>query len=614
MWLKNFHSDVQRLSSTKVVMFITLAYFCLAVGVAHAAFSFSRENTDSSQKRRGNITLIQIGDLHGHMVPSPNLRSDAIHYEGEKEGGLARLYTVIQKIRRENPNALLVNTGDTIMGSAETLFTEGQAMVDVLDKWGVDAFAIGNWDFLYGSQRTFQLWGKGTGPGGNGHRWGIVAANCYCTQDFPGQCKKDELAFPPYMIKVVNGVKIGILGFTTQRGIPAVPGATKGFRYTGAAPGGLPEMPYYINVLRNKERVDMIVMVSELGLASNIFYAEKYPGVDVILSSDMHEKTPKVVTTSTGTLVSEDGQRGTTLAEYHLQVARGKVTLKKYAFHTITRDIPPNPRVARQVYEIRKPFMQGPDFIPHVNPINHTVLNTPLDTMVGQAEMGLDRYNFSNEDMPGVIEGSAHDFLTDTFRDQAHADIGTIRGFRYGDDVRPGPIMLEDIYHYIPIGPQIATGLISGQQLKDQLEAGADGALSPNVTSWSGGWLFGYSGVKYDLDAYKAKGQRVSNVRVNRAGSNTYEPLDLTATYSIAGYYFEMDPTGLGGFTPLTGTINPVTGANGEMIDGTDVVVNYLKTHPANPELHRVNLLYPLPPPAFGNPEIQPLKGVPTTH
>ena len=562
----------------------------------------------------GEITLIHIGDLHGHLVPRPNLRSDAVDLKPEMEGGLAQMYTLIQQIREAHPNALLVNTGDTVQGSPEALFTRGQAVVDVLDQWGIDAFAIGNWDFLYGTQRTFDLWGKGTGPSGQGHRWGTVAANCYCTRDIPGQCKKGALAFPPYKVKSVNGVKIGFLGFTTQRGIPPLPFQTTDFRYTGDAPGGLPEMPFYIQLLRTQEHVDIIVMLSELGLGNNIFYAEKYPGVDVILSADMHETTPRVVRTATGTMISEVGQDGTKLAEYRLKVANGRVILKNYVLHTVTQAVLPHPLIARQVREIRAAFVQGKAFMPHVNPFNGAVLNTPVDTVVGQTKIGLYRGNFSNEEMPGVIEGTSHDFLADTFRDQTQSDIGTIRGFRYGTAVRPGPISLEDIYHFLPTGPQIATGTISGQQLKHQLEVGADGALSPQVNTWSGGWIFGYSGVKYDLDPYKSKGSRVSNITVQRWGTKMYAPLDLSAHYSIAGFYYAQLPEEVGGFTPKPGTIRVHTRANKEVLDGTDVVVNYLKTHVANPAINRVKLLFPLPEPAFGNPEIQPLRGVPTTH
>ena len=47
----------------------------------------------------GKVTLIHMGDVHGHMIPRPNIRSDG---NGLEQGGLARMYTKIQEIRKQN--------------------------------------------------------------------------------------------------------------------------------------------------------------------------------------------------------------------------------------------------------------------------------------------------------------------------------------------------------------------------------------------------------------------------------------------------------------------------------------------------------------------------------
>ena len=127
------------------------------------------------------ITLIHMGDLHGHTIPRPNLRSDG---DGRMEGGLARMFTVINKIRDDQKGkggALLINTGDTTQGSGEALYTEGQAMLDVIDMFDVDAFAPGNWEFVYGPERFKEEFGDGTGKNGKGNRWGALASNLYET-------------------------------------------------------------------------------------------------------------------------------------------------------------------------------------------------------------------------------------------------------------------------------------------------------------------------------------------------------------------------------------------------------------------------------------------------
>ncbi|MEW6613150.1 MAG: bifunctional metallophosphatase/5'-nucleotidase [Pseudomonadota bacterium] len=547
----------------------------------------------------GTVTLIQIGDLHGHLVPRPNVRSDS---SGRLEGGLARLYTQIQEIRSRARDSLLINTGDTIQGSAETLFTRGQAMVDVLNRFGIDAFAPGNWDFLYGTQRFQELFC----PASRKAPWHAVAANLYY-DGAPYAAWSGQRVLPPYEIRPVGGLRIGILGFTTFRGIPILNSTTQGFKFT---PGDA-ELAELIPVLREREKVDLVVMVSELGLADNIRLAESHPGVDVILSADMHEATIKPVVTKTGTIISEVGQDGTLLGELQLQVSNGKLSSWRWQAHVIDDRLAEDPGIAALVREVRKSFVSGPDFTPHINPFNGSVLKQPLDTVVGYTQVPLYRGNFSTEGMPGVIEGSSHDFLADAFRSMTGAEIGAIRGFRYGTHVAPGPITLADLYHFMPIGAQIAVGEIQGRQLKAQMENAADGSLNPDVSIWSGGWLFGYSGVRADLHPYHSAGSRFSNVQVFNRQNQAWMPLDPNVTYTYASYYYDVDPK-LVNLTPAN-HIRVLKDDGGRPLDATEVVVRYLQSLPnrtVTPELNRIRLLDPLPPPLFGNPEIQPLKGL----
>ena len=556
----------------------------------------------------GEITLIHTGDFHGHLIARPNVRSDGA---GRLEGGLARIYTKIKEIRARERHTLLLHTGDTIQGSAEVLYTRGQAIVDVVNPFKIDAFAPGNWEFVYGNERFLELFGgaKPKAP------WNALAANVYysaITEDpttpYPDKAgllpntEPRQRVLPPYSVKRAGALKVGILGFTTDRG-PQVVGknVTKGFTFTK----GDAELKELLPVLRDKEKVDLVVMISELGLANNIRLAEAHPGIDVILSSDMHEETHKPVVTKTGTIIVEEGQDGTMMGELKLKVVDRRIKHWKFTPHNITADIPEDPRIAELVRDARKSFVAGSHFVPHVNPFNGTRLQRPIDIVVGFTKKSLHRSNFAHEDMPGVIEGSSHDFLTDAFRAVAQTDIGAIRGFRYGTHVPPGPIKMEDLYHFIPIGPVIAKGMIKGQQLKNQIENSAAGSLNPDVSKWTGGWLFNFSGVTLDFDAYQPKGQRAGNIRVNG------KPLDLTAPYTYASYWYAGDPN-LINVVPAT-DISLLKDTDGKAMDGTEVVVQYLHSLPdqtADPVLNRIRLLAPLPAAKFGFPEVQPLRGV----
>lgn len=611
------------------------------------------------------ITLIHTGDFHGHLIPRPNLRSDG---DGRMEGGLARVYSRIKKIREKSDNTLLLHTGDTIQGGAEVLYTRGEAILKVVNEFGIDAFAPGNWEFVYGTERFVELFSDkfGNTPVAN---FKTVSANLrYCGEPFAN--KDGERVVDPYIIKNVAGIKVGILGFTTDRG-PQVVGTTvtKGFCFLSSVPGssGTPdvsqveaELRAQVDHLRNVEKVDLLVMISELGLANNTLLAERNDGIDVILSSDMHEETrePAVVTTPNGgkTLVMEAGQDGTMLGELELEFNKKTKKLKEWEFkaHRISDRIDEDRNIARLVKNVRKPFVAGEDFVAHENPFHHGTLRTPIDTVVGHTDVALHRSNFAGEAMPAVIEGSSHDFLTDAFRAITGADVAAIRGFRYGSHMM-GAMKLEDLYHYMPIGPQIARGTMKGRAIKGQAENSSNGSMNADPRNWTGGWVFGFSGMTFSIDPYATYVNPAVATTTNDGRTFNFEvegkgALTLGGNYTYSSYWY-------GGDNPdkcllnRVALVQPTPGDcpslqiavrdndNGgkarfvsynewailpaeDRMDGTEVVVQYLQDNlggmvtSANLSLNRISVVdkvtgnaVVMPAPVYGDPEIQPLRG-----
>lgn len=564
------------------------------VYVALSFFSLAHAGTGS-----GEVTLIHMGDLHGHLIPHPNVRSDG---NGQSEGGVARIYTLIKDIRRTNPErTLLVNTGDTLHGGAEALYTQGEAMIKVLNLFGIDAYAPGNWDYVYGANKFIEYFVSQPAKA----NWNPVISNLYY-DNYPGaEAKNGQHVVAPYTIKTVNGLRIGILGFTSDRGPQAGdPNITKGLKFTN----GEAEYEKYVKLLRG-QNVDLIVVISELGLHGNLTLADRFPGVDVILSSDKHEITVKPIVSKHGTLLVEQGMDGQVVGELNIRVKNGRIIDKKYVSHRITDRLKADPAIAAAVQSVRRPFVAGPQFQPGEirNPFNGSYLRYPIDTVIGQTQVPLYRSNFSNEAMPAVIEGSSHDFLADAFRVMTGAQLGGITGFRYGTTVAAGPIKLEDIYHFMPVGPQIAKGELTGAQIKKTLE-GAPQEEPGRTNTWVNGWTAGYSGLTADFDPKAAQGNRVSNIRVNG------QPLDPLAGYTVAGFYYE----------PVPNLINRVPARNisvlrdrdGSILDGTDVVKRYVESLPDKTvtadtlPLNRIRLVNPLPEEEHGVREMQPLGSV----
>lgn len=597
------------------------------------------------QAGNGEVTLIHMGDVHGHMVPRPNVRSDTT---GRMEGGLARMYGKIKELRKNATynrinHSLLINTGDTLQGSGEALFSQGQVMIDVLNMFGIDAYTPGNWDYLYGPVR-FEETVKGSATKAPLANWHGLSSNLYYTAQFDPAAvcgvtdasgNKLKRVLPPYMIKQVGNVKVGILGMTTARAIAAIgPKVTAGFRFTD----GTVEYPCYIDVLRNQEKVDMLVMISELEMSRDIKLAETYAGVDVILNSDMHERTTTPIVTSKGTRIVEEGQDGTVIGEITMKVYNGAITGFDWKSHTIGDWIDEDKTIAAKVVSVRKPYLRG-SFVSGKKVTvggNTTTLLRPVDEIIAFTQIPLHRSNFMNEDMPGVVEGSSHDLIVDAMRWGSKSSGAALRGFRYGTHIRAGgPITMEDIYHYIPVAAKLGRSPTAcGFDMKMQVEQSTDGTFNPDPNKWTGGWMFAYSNASFDLDAcagYLNDGatDRGSNIKV---GGVLVDPLDKfdpvtnrcasgTPSFTVSGYWYADDPNTLNNcaqcrgrlieavksdgtiitaYDPALGTGNPPLDSS-TLLDVTEAVVQYLRAPSSsggiggvvtssNLQLHRINV------------------------
>lgn len=587
--------------------------------------------------RGRSVVFIHTGDFHGNLEPHVNLRAGS----SPSEGGLARVSTIVKQIRKRNRrNSVHIHTGDTTAGNAEATFTRGEALVKVVDQLGVDVFVPGNWEFSYGIYRYLQYFGTAADisplvgdewktlavdipPFEQGHkasfgksfpdgyRWGAIASNAYINGTRPldaGVVNKGigNLLTRPYKVMTVNGIKIGMFGCTTNRGPQVVSSfITNGISFTnckgevrfpqnrpinwsGAHPNQdpadptngfkvAPEIPKMVKILREDEGVDMVILLSEAGIAENIYNGENFDGIDIIFSSDTHESTlvPIVVTQPSGgkTIIIEEGEDAVQVGELAVTMKNGKLSSWEWKRHVVNQTVEEDPAIAALVAEIMDPyhvsgFADGQANLDpwyYTNPYNGATLDDPLDTVIGTTDIELSRNRFSNEFdpanfiMPGVIEGTGHNIIVDAFRVMTGAQVGEIRGFRYTNTIAPGDITLGDLYHYIPIGPQVAKAGIPStpthdakdgnldwpRNLLQNIELGGNSTMNPLVTRWAGGWAWDYSGLTLDFDpfapnfnpAVHVNGSRVSNVKLSD-GSN----LNDNPTVVYASYYYDGDP------------------------------------------------------------------------
>ncbi|MFV2057008.1 MAG: metallophosphoesterase [Thiohalomonadales bacterium] len=673
--------------------------------VSIGLFLFSTTILASDSKKQ-KIYIMHTGDLHGDLQSHSNDRADA---NGLLEGGLARVATIVKKMRKRYGDKLVWgHTGDTTSGSAIATYTQGKALVDVWDSLGPDVFAPGNWEYAYGIYRYQQLWGSDgdisaiadadlakmaippfdpsgkiyaglspdsafkTDQNGENRRWASISANAYYNgQDVgPGVQAKTagELLTDPYLVKTVNGVRIGFIGCTTNRGPQVVSSnVTKGISFTncmgtvkfpqnktiqwptdhpnrdaaaetsvkdgsgkeipqwGSTVGyrTVPEIVKFTHILRlpegsdspylnsatgkpwKGEGVDMVVLMSEAGIPENVWNAERtimpegiaFP--EVVLSSDTHEKTtlPVAVTTPTGakTILVEQGEDGAQVTLLKLTLVDGQ--LKKWKSETFAIDerIKEDKKTAKLIDRVEEPFNHDDfDADKWINPYNGYKLTVPLDYQMASTEIVMERNRFSHEHdpdnlkMPAVVEGTLHDVYVDAFRALTGADVGGIRGFRYTNTIMPGPITVGDIYHSLSIGAMIAVGAIPAtpeaehgadpadpgkcifdkdnpdrvkhqinkchgmawpRNLIQEVELSGNSTQQTTIPNWGGGWIWNYSGLNFDLDAYQGNfdkygtklRSRVSNATLVDAAGAEIGPLSARKNVMYASYYFDAD-------------------------------------------------------------------------
>jgi 2',3'-cyclic-nucleotide 2'-phosphodiesterase (5'-nucleotidase family) len=542
------------------------------------------------------ITLIQLSDVHGHIAPHASILEGG--QRDPDSGGLAKLATLIGDIRSDNPNNLLLMVGDTTHGSAEMLFTLGDSIMPALNALGIDVFAPGNWDFGWGprvyrqrfagdtnielspNNRTTLAWMDGQAgresqrcnqPGGR-----LPYADCHVTSaEFPTVAINlydyDEQnravlgrLHDPYVIRDVAGVKVGVLGITSD----SVPHQAQAFNIGLRFTMGYEELPGDI-ADATAEGAEVIVVLSELGLSKSVQMAREFPEIDVIFSAHSHERTPEAIVVEHGdgtvTLVTEAGEDDY-LGRLDLTVADG-VTDWQWELIAVDQTVAEDPDFKAMVDQARASFVSGPAFECHTFGPNSFAFGTghtlcePLDVVVGHTEPTIERFNA----LEAIVNNANVDAILDfaQFVDPTLDDgnsLSTTNGFRFdvtilgSDDGFSGDITIGDLYAYYPMGAAVALAEFSGGRLVDHWEKVLANVFDPNPYRQRGGWFLGFTrNIHFDIQLLRVDGdaQTTGDLPINGGdrirqvtiddGSGP-DPVDRSAVYTLASCYPHGNP------------------------------------------------------------------------
>jgi 5'-nucleotidase len=271
-------------------------------------------NTDEYTK----ITILHTNDWHSRIEPFPD---DGGRYAGM--GGAVYRAAIINEIRKQEKNVLLLDDGDVFQGTPYFNFYGGELEFKLMSKMGYDAGTLGNHDFDAGLDGLNKQLLHADFP--------ILNAN----YDFSNTLLKDK--FKPYKVFQKGGIRIGVFGI--------------GIKLEGLVPAKLYGDTVYNDpleaarkmseILRKEEHCNLVICLSHLGyrykdaMVSDEVIAKQTEGIDLIIGGHTHTfmEAPASVKNSAGNevLIFQVGWAGINLGRVDFFLE--KKSKKKWAKH-----------------------------------------------------------------------------------------------------------------------------------------------------------------------------------------------------------------------------------------------------------------------------------------
>ncbi|RDK88937.1 bifunctional metallophosphatase/5'-nucleotidase [Marinirhabdus gelatinilytica] len=494
--------------------------------------------TNNSVRDTLSITILQTADIHGQLDTHPELFWENENVLFKNRGGLANIKTLFKMERQKNPNrTIIVDGGDLIQGSGYTALSEGKVMLELIKNMGYDVIIPGNWEVVYGKDVMIDVM--------QGYDTDVIAQNMYHE-------KSEELLFPAYSVKEIEGVRIGFMGIND----PDVPVRQNPIFSKGIAFSGLTNvLKKQVDDLKVNEDLDVLFLVTHLGVFKQVELANNTisESVDYILGNDTHERVRKPIQGKFAK-VTEPGAFGSFVGKLTLHFVDGILVDDDYELIDVDPEVfPADKEVQSLVDKAKAPYEEH------------------LETVIGYTKTPIYRYL--------TVENPMDNMITDAARWKTGADISISNGFRFGNPIVPedgksAPITRANLWNLLPVNEKVKTGKATGKQIKDWLEKEMHNAFSQNPTERFGGWLVRFSGMKVNFNSQNERGNRISAITVND------EPMKDDKFYTISACVRPGDP--------IENLCRMANVKDVEVMDYTihDVVEEYLKKNsPISPTL-----------------------------
>jgi 5'-nucleotidase / UDP-sugar diphosphatase len=424
------------------------------------------------------FTILHTNDMHSNVIglgPASDYTPFSPNDDGT-QGGYARLATVIaqrKEARKDQGPVLVVTAGDYSMGTAFGAATrETGCELQLMSLMGFDAVTFGNHDFDLGPDGL----GKSISVAAEAGRIpAVVASNV----SFEGKdatlaglqrLAKDGV-IRRYVVIARGGVRFGIFGLLGKEALLYTSGGAATFS------DAIETAREIVTVLREKERVDVVICLSHGGLekdsdgrftdGDDVRLAKAVPGIDVVIGGHSHTELHEPIIVNDRTPVVQAGKNGENLGELVVTLDGGKLNVDSYKLYPIDDAVVGDRTITAEIETFKK-----------------------IITKVVFASRGysIDQpLAIATQDIPNTFSDIAASTLlanlcTDAFRSATKADIGfTANGMMRAGFTRgkSGVQTVYDVFAVAPLGAGVVdmtagsalvTAYFTGLELKHLLE------------------------------------------------------------------------------------------------------------------------------------------------
>ena len=352
------------------------------------------------------VTLLHISDYHSHALP--------FYTDDGELGGIARAIGYLKQQKRDG--ALVFSGGDTINKGAPAWS----------DKYGcvewpwfdriLDAAAFGNHDADYGFA-AFEKCRKSV-------QYPILSAN--------------TKGLTPYAVIPVKGVRIGVFAlagadFTQLVKVPEL---------TFSNP--LAAARETVRTLREKEKVDAVVMIGHQDVEDDFAMARAVPGIDLIFGSHSHMKRDLTRIPDTSTTYISPSQYLTYISRVEMTIADGRVTGVKGGLIPVDERLPEDRFIAARVKRLQNDLEQDPQY-------------RELFLVIGSLDAPLSVAQLANR-------------TVETMRQATKSDLALSTSSSFRQPLPSGPITMELLRASMPYDNEIVVCRMTGVQLQRLLD------------------------------------------------------------------------------------------------------------------------------------------------